>query len=251
MKRQIALDTETTGLRHEDGHRIVEIGAVEIIDRKVIVDGVEIIEKIKTGKTFHFVINPERDIPVEVVRIHGIDNERVKDAPKFKDIVGDFVEFIKGSEVIMHNAKFDIGFLNSELERVNKGKIWEYVEKVTCSLDLDKRLYDTERKHSLDAICIRFNIDTSARVFHGALLDSDLLADVFIETNKRFPRDIVEADLEQTNWERPPIKRLSYNVQKIKPTLEEESSNAVYLDALALKEKLVPIFLKNSLIHKP
>ena len=234
MKRQITLDTETTGLRPEDGHRILEIGAVEMIDG------------VKTGKIFHHIIDPERDIPYEVVKIHGIDNAKVVGKPKFRDIMDEFLEFIKDSEVVIHNAKFDIGFLNNELDKMNKGKIWNHLKKITCSLELDKRLFSEERKHNLDAICNRLEIDNSARTFHGALLDSDLLADVFIEINKRFPTADIEADLEQTNWVRGPIKRYADTFEKISLTENEINNNNKYLEELAAKEKVTPVFSKSS-----
>ncbi len=164
--REIVLDTETTGLKPEEGHRIVEIGAVELINH------------MPTGNEFHHYINPERDMPKEAESIHGISEAMLKDKPTFANIADAFIDFIGDATLIIHNAKFDIGFLNAELA---------YVEKPALSMD---RVIDTvmiaRRKFpntsaSLDALCRRFNIDLSKRDKHGALLDSILLSAVYLE----------------------------------------------------------------------
>ena len=235
MKREIVLDTETTGIKPEDGHRIVEIGAVELIDG------------VKTGKTLQMYINPEREMDSVVIGIHGITNEFVKDKPRFNEIADEFLAFIKDSILVIHNADFDIKFLNSELDRANKGKLWDYVQNVVCTLKLDRRLYAEEKKHTLDAMCNRFEIDNSNRTFHGALLDSELLAECYIRINQDYSPDEIEADLEQTNWVRPEIKRyenLSFKV--IKLTNEEEESHINFLDGLAKKDKVTPVFSKTN-----
>lgn len=234
MKRRIALDTETTGLKPEDGHRMVEFGAVEIIDG------------VKTGNILHFTINPERDIPFEVVKIHGIDNEKVKGCPTFKDVADEIINFIKGAELIIHNAKFDIKFLNAEFERVNKGKIWDYVPNVICTLELDKRLFAEHRKHNLDAICERLEISLADRTLHGALIDSTLLADAFIKMNTLFPAEDIEADLEQKNWVRPEVKR--YTIQLASALLSEKEllEHDTFLVNMAKNDKVTPIFSKTT-----
>ncbi len=233
MKRQIVFDTETTGLKPEDGHRVIEIGAVELIDGQ------------KTGKTYYALINPERHIPEEVVKVHQIDDYKVKDAPVFKEIVDDFLNFIKDSELLIHNADFDIKFINSELDKVNKGKIWDYVSNAVCTLKLSKRLFEEERRHSLDAMCERFGVDLSQREEqgHGALLDCQLLADCYIEINKRHSAADIEADLEQTNWVRPPIKRYDgVSFKKINLTENEEKVHEMFLNDMAEKDKVTPVF---------
>lgn len=235
MKRQVVLDTETTGLKPEDGHRIVEIGAVELIDGK------------KTGKTFYSLINPERHIPEEVVKIHHIDNQKVKNEPIFAQVADKFLEFIAGSELLIHNADFDIKFLNSELNRINKGKIWDHVRNAVCTLKLSKRLFEEERSHTLDSICKRFGIDLSVREAngHGALIDSELLADAYIKINEIHSAEDIEADLEQTNWTRPPVKRYSsLSLPKVQITTQEQKEHETFLQVLAEKEKVTPIFLK-------
>lgn len=242
MKRQVVLDTETTGLRPDDGHRIVEIGAVELIDGK------------KTGRTFYTLINPERHIPEEVVKVHQIDDAKVKNSPKFKEIVEEFVDFISGSELLIHNADFDIKFINNELNIINKGKIWDYVKNAVCTLKLSRRLFEEERSHTLDSICKRFGIDLSSREEngHGALLDSHLLADAYIKISEIHSAADIEADMEQTNWVRPPIVRISANnLIAAKLSHVDIDLNAKYLDKIEKEEGVVPVLRSASSKLKP
>lgn len=170
--RQVVLDTETTGLSPKKGDRILEVGCVEMIDRKL------------TGRTFHYIIDPERDIPEEVVRIHNIDNERVKGCPKFYDIADELWQWLEGAELVIHNAAFDMGFLNAEYAILAKSqkKSFKPLESVCTVLDTLKvaREKHPGSKASLDALCKRYGIDNSHRTFHGALLDSEILADVYL-----------------------------------------------------------------------
>lgn len=231
-KRQIVLDTETTGLEPKDGHRIVEIGCVELIDR------------IPTGKTYQVYLNPDRDSDPAALAIHGLTTEFLKDKPRFAEKVDEFLSFIEGAELIIHNAKFDIKHLNAELDRANKGSIWNHISNLIDTLELDKRLFPDERKHSLDAICDRFAISLEGRELHGALIDTTLLAKVYIEINNRFSQEDVEADLEQTNWVRPPVKRFNLSLPKVKVNSEEEDKHLALLSTIKEKEKVEPIFLK-------
>ncbi|CAB0150345.1 DNA polymerase III subunit epsilon [Pseudidiomarina piscicola] len=166
--RQIVLDTETTGLDPARGHRIIEIGAVELIGRKL------------TGNTFHVYINPQRVVEQEAIEVHGITNEFLQDKPVFAQIADEFLDFIKGGELVIHNAPFDVGFMDHEfsLLRGNFGRTRDY-----CSV-LDTLLLAREmrpgQKNNLDALCRAFGIDNSNRTFHGALLDAELLADVYL-----------------------------------------------------------------------
>ena len=164
--REIVLDTETTGLEPRDGHRIIEIGCVELID------------KIKTGNTYHVYINPGRDVPQEAFKIHGISDEFLKDKPKFKKIAKDFIKFIEGTNIIAHNASFDMKFINYELRKVQL----EIIERrfVIDSLKIARNKFPGS-PNSLDALCKRFGVDSSRREKHGALLDAELLADVYLE----------------------------------------------------------------------
>ncbi len=168
MSRQILLDTETTGLEPEQGHRIIEIGCVEMIDRRL------------TGNNFHQYLQPDREIDSAAVEVHGITNEFLADKPRFADIVADFVDYVRGSELIIHNAPFDVGFLNYELRRLHQdAESLENLCLVTDTLVLAKKKHPGQR-NSLDALCKRYGIDNSHRELHGALLDAEILADVYL-----------------------------------------------------------------------
>lgn len=233
-KRQIVLDTETTGLEPKDGHRIVEIACVELIDKK------------PTGNNYQIYLNPDRESDPKALEVHGLTTEFLKDKPRFAEKADEFLEFIAGAELIIHNAKFDIKMLNAELDRINKGSIWNHISNLIDTLDLDKRLFPDERKHSLDAICERFNISLEGRELHGALIDCTLLAKVYFEINSRFSQEDVEADLEQTNWVRPPVKRFNLSLPKIKITAEDEQGHLALLTTIKEKEKVEPVFLKTA-----
>ncbi|GLQ32252.1 DNA polymerase III subunit epsilon [Litoribrevibacter albus] len=166
--RQIVLDTETTGLNAKSGDRIIEIGCVELIDRKL------------TGNHYHVYINPQRDVPEDAVRVHGITNEFLADKPLFKDVADEFLEYIKGAELVIHNAAFDVGFIEHEYYLLT-GKSWDITEYcgVLDTLAMARHKYPGQRA-TLDALCKRLDVDNSARELHGALLDSEILADVYL-----------------------------------------------------------------------
>lgn len=167
--RQIVLDTETTGLEPKLGHRIIEIGCVELIDRKL------------TGKHYHQYIKPEREIDEGAIEVHGITNEFLQDKPLFSDIAGDFLDFVGGAELVIHNAPFDMGFLNHELAMLmppQKIRL-ESRCKVLDTLVLARRKHPGQ-KNNLDALCRRYAVDNSQRDLHGALLDAEILADVYL-----------------------------------------------------------------------
>lgn len=165
--RQIVLDTETTGLYPDRGDRIVEIAAIELCDRAV------------TQRRFHRYINPERDVPEEAARVHGLTWERLQDEPLFADIAASLLEFIDGAEIIAHNAPFDVGFINSEFARVGLNKVTHYCPSVIDTLKLAKELHPG-KKNNLDALCDRYFVDNSHRTLHGALLDTELLGEVYL-----------------------------------------------------------------------
>lgn len=167
-KRQVVLDTETTGLNPQEGHRIIEIGCVELINRRL------------TKNHFHVYINPERTIDAGAIEVHGITNEFLTDKPLFKDIVQDFLAFIRGAELVIHNAPFDVGFLNHELARLSKNA--ERIEALSTVFDslVYARKKHPGQRNSLDALCKRYGIDNSHRELHGALLDAEILADVYL-----------------------------------------------------------------------
>ncbi len=166
--RIIVLDTETTGLSPQDGHRIIEIGCVEMVKRRI------------TGKRFHVYINPDRLIDAGAIAVHGISNEFLDDKPRFGQVLDDFLAFIKDAELVIHNAPFDVGFINHELSLLNQslGKIEDYC-KVFDSLAYARKKHPSQR-NSLDALCKRYGVDNSQRELHGALLDAEILAEVFL-----------------------------------------------------------------------
>ena len=166
--RQIVLDTGTTGLEHSAGHRIIEIGCVELIDRRL------------TGNNLHRYLQPDREIDEGAMEVHGITNEFLLDKPRFADIVGEMMDYLRGAELIIHNAPFDVGFLNAELERIkpDPGRIADHCT-VIDTLVMARRKHPGQR-NSLDALCKRYGIDNSGRDLHGALLDAELLADVYL-----------------------------------------------------------------------
>lgn len=165
--RQVILDTETTGLSARNGDRLVEIGLVEVIDRQI------------TGRKFHTYINPKRSMPPEAQAVHGLSEEFLKDKPTFKEVAKDFLKFVEGADVVIHNAPFDVGFLNFQLEELGLGKLEDRVLRITDTLAIAKTVWQG-KKNSLDALCDRLGIDRSGRVLHGALLDAEILADVYI-----------------------------------------------------------------------
>lgn len=169
--RQLFLDTETTGLSAEGGDRVIELGCVELVNRKL------------TGNNLHFYFNPGRDSHEDALKVHGISNEFLRDKPKFKDVVQEILDYVQDAEIIIHNAAFDVGFLNKELELSGQKPFTTYVEGVVDTLVMAKQMYPGKR-NSLDALCDRLGVDNSGRTLHGALLDAELLADVYINLTR-------------------------------------------------------------------
>lgn len=165
--RQIALDTETTGLGHESGHRVIEIGCIELVNRKF------------TGNHFHVYLNPQREVDEGAFRVHGISNHFLQDKPVFNDVVDDFVRFVDQAELIIHNAPFDVGFLNSEFKHVNYPKRLDDHCSILDTLVMARQKHAGQR-NTLDALCKRYHVDNSNRQLHGALLDAEILAFVYL-----------------------------------------------------------------------
>lgn len=222
MTRQVVLDTETTGLDPKEGHRIIEIGCVEIVDRRI------------TRRYFHQYINPEREVDAEALKVHGISNEFLADKPVFADIVDQFVEFIDGAELVIHNAAFDVGFINHEFALLNRG-LGRVEER--CSI-LDTLLL-ARRKYpgagvSLDKLCARLGIDNSHRELHGALLDSQILAEVYLAmTGGQTSLSLGEGDSQSETVSE--IRRLDPNrppLRVIRANAEELAAHEARLDAV-------------------
>jgi DNA polymerase-3 subunit epsilon len=169
--RQIILDTETTGLSPRNGNRILEIGCVEVLNRQL------------SGKNLHFYINPERDSEEGALAVHGLTTEFLADKPTFKQIAAEFLDYVRGAQIIIHNAPFDVGFLDAELALLGLPSFKEHVSDVVDSLQMAKELHPG-RRNSLDALCDRYGISNAHRVLHGALLDAELLAEVYLSMTR-------------------------------------------------------------------
>lgn len=215
--RQVALDTETTGLDPLKGHRLVEIGCLEIVNRRL------------TGRRFHTYINPEREVEKEATAITGLTYEFLRDKPKFSDIVKEFVEFLQvpRTELIIHNAPFDLGFLNYELDLLNYH--WHPVENYLSIIDtlvLARRIHPGQR-NSLDVLCSRYNVDNSHREYHGALLDAELLAKVYLamtagQTSMAWGNETSRLDMTEVKLSIQRVKRnLNVPLNIIRATQEE------------------------------
>jgi DNA polymerase III subunit epsilon len=182
--RQIFLDTETTGLSADNGDRIIEIGCVELLSRKL------------TGSHKHFYLNPGRDSHEDALRVHGISNEFLRDKPPFSAVVDELLEYLADAEIIIHNAPFDVGFLNKELELVGRRPFPQYVGSIIDTLAMAKEQFPGKR-NSLDSLCDRLGVDNSGRTLHGALLDAELLADVYINMTRGQEALLIESDTGQ------------------------------------------------------
>jgi DNA polymerase-3 subunit epsilon len=181
MTRQIFLDTETTGLSPDSGDRIIEIGCVEMVNRRL------------TGRHLHFYINPERPNSEDAVKVHGLTDEFLADKPVFAALIDDIVAYCEGAEVIIHNASFDIGFLNAEFKRLNRGVFTDHVDGVIDSLTMAREMFPG-KSNSLDALCRRLEVDNSHRTLHGALMDAELLAEVYVNMTRGQDALLMDAD---------------------------------------------------------
>ncbi len=223
--RQIILDTETTGLDPKDGHRVIEIGCIELVNRRL------------TDQTFHVYINPERQIDQEAIDVHGITNEFLADKPNFAGIADEFVEFIRGAELIAHNASFDINFLDSELSRIPEApNIFSLMHGGaaidTLAMAKEKR---PGKRNSLDALCRDYKIDASERTLHGALLDAELLTRVYLAMTREQSRMFGETDNQSQGSRFEPIQRLT-GVDRVprvsQPTDAELANHQSFLNTL-------------------
>ena len=217
MSRQIVLDTETTGLSAEGGDRIIEIGCVELLGRKL------------TGNNLHFYLNPERDSHEDALKVHGISNDFLRDKPKFAEVADDILRYLEGAEIIIHNAAFDIGFLNKELERLGKPAFASFVGQVTDTLVMAKQLFPGKR-NSLDALCDRLGVDNSGRTLHGALLDAELLADVYINLTRG--QEALLIDLDEVNTPGVVIEQVDLSVFDLPVLLASEQELSAHAEVL-------------------
>lgn len=221
--RQIVLDTETTGIDPNDGHRIIEIGCVELVERQL------------TGRNYHVYINPEREVEAEAITVHGITNEFLEDKPKFAEVANDFFEFIKGAELVIHNAAFDVGFMDAEFARMKP------VRKTADHCGIVDTLAIARKKHpgqknNLDALCKRYGVDNSNRDLHGALLDAEILADVYLLLTGGQTALSLDAGAEEgssgTGIRRLPAERPALNVIRA-----SENEHGAHEEFMAMLEK--------------
>ena len=214
--RQIILDTETTGLDHSLGHRVIEIAAVEMVNRRF------------TERHYHQYINPERDIDAGAVEVHGITAEFLADKPKFADVAKDLLEFVAGAELIIHNAPFDVGFLNHELALLKLPPVEKHCQGITDTLRMAKGLHPGKR-NSLDALCERHQVDNSARTLHGALLDARLLAEVYLAMTRGQDSLLMDID-ESTSPLDGSVDMDSIELLVVRATAEELVAHAKQLE---------------------
>jgi DNA polymerase-3 subunit epsilon len=217
--RQIIVDTETTGLDYKQGHRIVEIAAVELSNRQF------------TGRSFHYYLNPGRDSDEGALQVHGLTTEFLQDKPKFHEISEEFLSFIDDAELIIHNAPFDVGFLNHELSLIDLQAVSSYCLLITDTLKLAKEHHPGKR-NNLDALCERYNIDNSKRTLHGALLDAELLAEVYLAmTRGQESLHIELGHIELTQHATNPLD--GYDFKIIEATIEEHQQHLIVLENIA------------------
>jgi DNA polymerase-3 subunit epsilon len=220
--RQVVLDTETTGLEVEQGHRIIEIGCVEIVNRR------------RTGRRFHHYVQPDREIDPGAVEVHGITTEMLAGKPRFADLADEFLDFVAGAELIIHNADFDVGFLDAELKQAGREGTVATLCTVVDSLAVARRLHPGQR-NSLDALCKRYSVDNSGRDLHGALLDAELLADVYLAMTGGQGALLLDAGPaagEAQQAEARPVDRRGLVLVVREPSPEEQAAHERYLALL-------------------
>ncbi|MBX3618295.1 DNA polymerase III subunit epsilon [Nitrosomonas sp.] len=219
--RQVVLDTETTGLEYKRGHRIIEIAAVELCHRQL------------TGNQFHYYLNPGRESDEGALQVHGLTTEFLQDKPKFTEISTEFLNFISEAELIIHNAPFDVGFLNYELSLANLETLDHYCATITDTLRLAKEHHPGKR-NNLDALCERYNVDNSERTLHGALLDAELLAEVYLAMTRGQESLLIE--IEHTEFAQLSTTNLGgHNFRVIQATVEEVAQHQAVLSKIALE----------------
>ncbi|MDT3706724.1 MAG: DNA polymerase III subunit epsilon [Thiobacillus sp.] len=221
--RQIILDTETTGLDPSQGHRIIEVAAVEMVSRRL------------TGNHLHRYVNPERDIDVGAMQVHGITPEFLQDKPRFADVAQEFVDFIQGAELIIHNAPFDVGFLNMELRLLEMAPLANWCGGVTDTLAMAKGLHPGQR-NNLDALCKRYGVDNAARTLHGALLDCELLAAVYLALTRGQESLSIGLEARGIEAERA-APRARPKPLLLQASTEEVAAHASLLEAIARESK--------------
>jgi len=220
MSRQIVLDTETTGLETSDGHRIIEIGCVEMQNRRL------------THNNFHHYLQPDRLIDAGAMEVHGITNEQLVEMPRFAELADEFLDYIKGAELIIHNAPFDVGFLEHEYRLLGRDVTLSKICKITDSLAMARKMYPGQR-NNLDALCKRLGVNNSNRTLHGALLDSEILADVYLYMTGGQEALLLDAEASASGGEQlAPIADLGLGLPVIRASAEEISAHEASLERI-------------------
>jgi len=220
--RQIFLDTETTGLSPESGDRVIEIGCIEMINRRL------------TGESLHFYLNPERRSHPDAVKIHGLTDEFLADKPLFASVADELLEFVTGAEIVIHNASFDVGFLNEELRRLGRPKFPGFVIKITDSLAVAREMFPG-KANSLDALCKRLEVDNSNRSLHGALLDAGLLAEVYIRLTRGQNSLVIDAG--ETSAAQAALEAVDFSVLGLKVVRADAAEVAAHANLLTELDK--------------
>ena len=227
MVRQVILDTETTGLDPRDGHRIIEIGGIEMVGRRM------------TDSHWHRYLNPDRDSDEGALKVHGLTRDFLADKPRFEDVVQDFLDFIADAEVIIHNAPFDVGFLDAELARLGRPGLAEHCASITDSLRMAREMHPGKR-NSLDVLCERYGISNQHRVLHGALLDAGLLAEVYLAMTRG--QDSLEMALSDTTTTVSSERVAADRLIVLRASAEEIAAHEGLLDGLEKQNKAPPVW---------
>jgi DNA polymerase-3 subunit epsilon len=234
--RQIILDTETTGLNPRTGDRVIEIGCVELLNRR------------PTGNTFHRYLNPERDSDPGALEVHGLTTEFLKDKPKFVDVVDAFCDFVSGAEILIHNAAFDVAFLDEELARLERPGFGAHCGSVIDTLSMARELHPGKR-NSLDALCERYDVSNAHRTLHGALLDAELLAEVYLAMTRGQESLMIDiaprATVEEAGWMR--VDRSALIV--LRADDDELLAHVATLDAIAKESRKTPVWRIAATVH--
>jgi DNA polymerase-3 subunit epsilon len=220
--RQIFLDTETTGLSPESGDRIIEIGCIEMEHRRL------------TGRTLHCYLNPERRNHPDAVKIHGLTDEFLADKPLFASVVDELMEFVSGAEIVIHNAAFDVGFLNEELRRLGRPKFTGFVAQITDSLMMAREMFPG-KANSLDALCKRLEVDNSNRALHGALLDAGLLAEVYVRMTRGQNSLVIDGG--EPSAAQAALEAVDFGALDLKVVVADASEAAAHLAVLGELDK--------------
>jgi len=222
--RQIFLDTETTGLSPEQGDRVIEIGCIEMDHRRL------------TGRTLHFYLNPERRNHPDAVKIHGLTDEFLADKPLFASVADELMDFVSGAEIVIHNAAFDVGFLNEELRRLGRPKFPGFVSAITDSLLMAREMFPG-KANSLDALCKRLEVDNSNRALHGALLDAGLLAEVYIRMTRGQNALVIDGGDGEGSAAQAALEAVDFGALALKVVQADDAESAAHLTVLTELDK--------------